>query len=216
MMISLHPIEWYWNAYRADGTHLKGHRAPKAAAHQLTVCNTWVTALAQLCGFETLPQRCILWNGRSRRQIFCPGKQQSLWAIMENKAVPLIFYLSITEEWELARDSSYLGDGLPQEHSACSTQEEFWRRLFIHGQEQDTRTASVGIPFCRPTKVHCPFANWLSRYNNPQCSLGGKKKGGGEETYRDTCKIPSTFVNCEQVGAKGCLCWWDQPHKGSE
>lgn len=164
MTISLRPIEWYWNAYRADGTHLKGHGAPKAAAHRLTVCNTWVTALAQLCGFETLPQRCILWNGRSRRQIFCPGKQQSLWAVMENKEVLLIFSLSITEEWELARDSSYLGDGLPQGHLACSTQGGVLMQA-LHAGPRTRRLYNIcGYPFCSPIKVHCPFADWLGCY----------------------------------------------------
>lgn len=92
MMISFHPIEWYWNVYRADEMHLKGHGALKAAVHWLTVCKTytlpeWLHWLS--CAFLKLPQRRMLWNGRPWRQIFCPGKQRSLWAVMESKAVPL-------------------------------------------------------------------------------------------------------------------------------
>lgn len=61
---------------RAMGPWRQRHRDSHAA---------WVSALAQLCIFETLTQRSMLWNGRPRRQIFCPGKQRSLWAVIEGK-----------------------------------------------------------------------------------------------------------------------------------
>lgn len=60
MMISFHPIEWYWNVYRVDEIHLKGHGTLKAAVHWLTVCNTYVLP-------EYLGSAVHFWNSPTKK-----------------------------------------------------------------------------------------------------------------------------------------------------
>lgn len=101
--------------------HLEGHGTLKAEAHRVAVQHPHaasVSALAQLCIFETLTHRSTLWNGRPRRQIFCPGKQRSLWAVVGSKDSALdplpVHHRNGKWQWTAAT--------IPQGHQeSCST-----------------------------------------------------------------------------------------------
>lgn len=176
MMVSFHPIEWYWNVYRVNEIHLKGHGTLKAAIHWLTVCNTYILPKWGhwlSCAFFKLSHKevcCEMENQEGRFSALesrePSGQRQCPWPS--------------PWEWEITveRDHDSQGQGEQQgsarSHAldrvgscSCSfhcrgptSEEVFSCRYLLQGQAQKgSQIASVGI-LLMPATLGWMFPLW--------------------------------------------------------